>query len=105
MPMDMVVCIEGEASTRDVRINGKLLDPRVSQKVRDHSPDGFNWGYNGSGPAQLALGILIHVLGDVNWAQTLYQDFKREVVSRWRQNQNFEVYFDVLAWAKEKTNV
>lgn len=27
--------------------------------VRNHSPDGFNWGYGGSGPSQLALAILI----------------------------------------------
>lgn len=33
------------------------------QEIRNHSPDGFNWGYAGSGPAQLALAILADCLG------------------------------------------
>ncbi len=32
------------------------LPPRFD--VRNHSPSGFEWGYGGSGPAQLALAIL-----------------------------------------------
>jgi len=32
------------------------LDPR--NDIYDHSPTGIAWGYGGSGPAQLALGIL-----------------------------------------------
>jgi hypothetical protein len=31
-----------------------------SLRHRNHSPDGFEWGYHGSGPAQLALAILLH---------------------------------------------
>ena len=27
-------------------------------KIMNHSPNGFSWGYSGSGPAQLALAIL-----------------------------------------------
>lgn len=32
--------------------------------VRDHSPTGFAWGYGGSGPAQLALALLIDATGN-----------------------------------------
>jgi len=39
----------------------KPLDPR--NRVRNHSPDGFEWGYGGSGPAQLALAILCQHFG------------------------------------------
>ena len=42
-----------------VTVGGRLLDPFPSQAVRNHSPTGFAWGYGGSGPAQLALAILI----------------------------------------------
>jgi Family of unknown function (DUF6166) len=35
----------------------KLLDPRCD--LRNNASTGFVWGYNGSGPAQLALAILI----------------------------------------------
>lgn len=37
----------------------RRIDPEPSLKVVNHSPDGFNWGYGGSGPAQLALAILM----------------------------------------------
>jgi len=52
--------------------------------VRNHSPTGFEWGYGGSGPAQLALALLIDVLGDVELAQRHYQDFKHEIVAGWK---------------------
>ena len=32
--------------------------------VPKHSPAGFNWGYGGSGPADLARSLLIDALGD-----------------------------------------
>jgi hypothetical protein len=55
------ITIKGEAHTRNVWLNGKELSPIKSQKVWNHSPDGFNWGYGGSGPAQLALAICLEV--------------------------------------------
>ena len=51
--------------------------------IRNHSPTGFQWGYSGSGPAQLALALLVDALGDVELAQQHYQDFKRQVVAGW----------------------
>jgi hypothetical protein len=51
------------------------LDPRYD--VRNHSPDGSNWVYAGSGPAQLALGILLDAIPeDQDAAAGLYQHFK-----------------------------
>ena len=50
-------------------------------EVRNHSPSGFEWGYGGSGPAQLALALLIDALGDTHLAQAHYQDFKFEIVA------------------------
>jgi hypothetical protein len=49
--------------------------------VRDHSPTGFEWGYGGSGPAQLALAILADVF-PAEVALDFYQDFKDEVIAR-----------------------
>lgn len=55
--------------------------------LRLHSPDGFEWGYRGSGPTQLALAILVDALSDdangADFALDLYQDFKVAFVSRW----------------------
>jgi hypothetical protein len=52
-------------------------------EVRNHSPTGFAWGYGGSGPAQLALALLVDALGDAELALVHYQEFKREHVSNW----------------------
>lgn len=54
------------------------LDPR--HDVHNHSPDGFQWGYGGSGPAQLALAICCNAVG-VERARRVYQDFKFRVVA------------------------
>jgi hypothetical protein len=58
---------------------GKPLEPRLD--LWNHSPGGFEWGYWGSGPAQLALAILADHLGDDERAVRLHQDFKRVVVA------------------------
>src|SRR5687767_12302156 len=64
-----------------VRFDSNILTPYRSQALRNHSPDGFNWGYGGSGPAQLALALLLaaDIADDI--ALRLYQDFKWEYVS------------------------
>lgn len=68
--------LTGNADVRSVLIDGKLLDPKPSQAVWNHSPDGFNWGYGGSGPAQLALAILLFVGLDRDDAVRLHQQLK-----------------------------
>lgn len=58
--------------------------PRQLDARRDlcnHSPDGFAWGYGGSGPAQLALALCADVLDDDLRAQRVYQRFKEQVVA------------------------
>ena len=49
------------------------LPPHLA--VRNHSPTGFEWGYGGSGPAQLALALCIEVVG-VDRAERSYQSVK-----------------------------
>jgi hypothetical protein len=60
-----------------VTVNGRPLNPRFD--LRNHSPTGFEWGYGGSGPAQLALAILADCVGD-ELALQHYQEFKRAVI-------------------------
>jgi len=60
----------------------EMLDPRPSQKLYNHSPDGFEWGYGGSGPAQLALAILLHYTGNPKEALMWHQDFKWEFMAK-----------------------
>ena len=62
-----------------VTVNGRPLDPRLD--LRSHSPAEFEWGYGGSGPAQLALAILADHLADDRQALDLYQRFKWTVIA------------------------
>jgi hypothetical protein len=62
-----------------VTVDGRPLSPR--QDLWNHSPTGFEWGYGGSGPAQLALAILADLLEDDEAAIELHQDFKSVVIS------------------------
>jgi hypothetical protein len=58
------------------------LTPERSLELANHSPSGFEWGYCGSGPAQLALALLLDYTGDEAFALDHYQEFKTEVVSQ-----------------------
>lgn len=50
------------------------LDPRLD--LRNHSPTGCEWGYAGSGPAQLALALAADTLGDDDRALAVYAGLK-----------------------------
>lgn len=65
----------------DENLTAKILRPERSQAVKNHSPDGFNWGYAGSGPAQLALAMLLEVTNDEAKALAHYQKFKFQVIA------------------------
>ena len=92
--------IEGNWETREVMMDGNPLDPKPSQKVWNHSPDGFNWGYSGSGPAQLALAILMKYV-DADRAVRLHQDFKFKFIATLPQK-DFMVTLDVEEWIKQQ---
>ena len=55
--------------------------------LRNHSPTGFEWGYGGSGPEQLALAILADASRDALRAVRLYQFFKWRVVSKFPRDE------------------
>ena len=57
------------------------IPPDRSQAVYNHSPDGYEWGYGGSGPSQLALAIMLEVTNDDRKALSLYYDFKYDVIA------------------------
>lgn len=61
--------------------------PDRSLAVYNHSPTGFEWGYGGSGPSQLALAIMLEVTDDDRKALNLYYDFKYDVIAGLADNQ------------------
>lgn len=93
--------IRGAAAVRMVSIDGVVLNPTRSQKVFNHSPDGFSWGYGGSGPAQLALAVMLHVNGgNKEAALSVYQEFKRQVVAALPMDKDFEIEVDPEKWKR-----
>jgi hypothetical protein len=89
-----------DADTREVWVDGTLLSPARSQQLWNHSPDGFEWGYAGSGPAQLALAIVLEAGLDDATAVRLHQRFKAAFVQGWPRT--FDVDIDWPAWLADQ---
>lgn len=77
----------------------KVLPPAAIDPKREarHSPDGFQWGYAGSGPAELARAILVRVVdGDERARHPLcYQRLKAEIISHIKKDE-FELDFKMV---------
>ena len=71
----------------EVTVNGRPLNPRLD--LYNHSPTGFEWGYCGSGPAQLALAIVADHLADDRQALDVYQRFKWAVIAELPRNRSW----------------
>ena len=92
--------ITGKIGSRPFKVfmQGHELSPDRSLAVVNHSPDGFMWGYHGSGPAQLALAILLELV-DEQSARAHYQEFKRDVIAGLDTYSDFEMPMSVvLEW-------
>ena len=98
------------------RRDPKKISSDRSLEVYNHSPDGFEWGYGGSGPSQLSLAILLEALSDDfeqgdapgetpdSVALHLYQDFKWQVVSGLPESQWTLPMDTIKQWIVENTN-
>lgn len=69
-------------------VNGQPLNPR--RDLVNHSLTGMEFGYGGSGPAQLALAILADYTGDDELAVALHQDFKWAFIAPLERPSPFE---------------
>lgn len=76
--------VEGEPTA----ITWRALPPR--HDLANHSPDGFNWGYGGSAPAQLALALAVDALGEERGLRA-YQMLKWALVSSWATNEPWAI--------------
>lgn len=63
--------------------SSERLPLKPSLKLANHSPTGFSWGYWGSGPAQLALALLLDATSVPETALAYYQEFKQAIVAGW----------------------
>jgi hypothetical protein len=99
----MKIHIKGErqAYGLSVWVNDEPLMPDRSLALCNHSPDGFECGYLGSGPAQLALAILLAAGVEDASAVRLHQRFKFAFVQHWHAP--FEATIDVAEWIARST--
>lgn len=66
----------------------------VPQLVVHHSPDGFEIGYSGSGPADLALNILELALHSIHWDGGREKCWRGSCFTRaWKWHQEFKRQF------------
>jgi hypothetical protein len=84
-----------------VTVDGAELQQRLD--VRKHSPTGFEWGFDGSGPAQLALAMLCDFFnGDTDKALEYYQEFKRDIIAPIGQNTWTIKSESIVEWVRHK---
>lgn len=94
----------GDANLSDEHVfavrNGQVrfLNPRYD--LETFSPDGLSWGYGGSGSAQLAIAILMEVLGDWERVKVVWPRFHDHFVMKIPKDVNWTADgADVLATA------
>ena len=74
----------------------------VGHKWVWHSATGFEWGYGGSGPADLALNILLAATGDRDFAASNHQAFKWRFVAALPREGGVIRGTDVLDWIAQR---
>ena len=82
----------------------EMLPPRLD--LWNHSPIGLEWGYLGSGPAQLALAILAilaNCTGDDIYAKAMHQGFKMSYVGSLPREGWILFEDNIQAWVKAHT--
>ena len=80
-----LVTVRGEF---DLGTYTSALSPRFD--LANHSPDGFGWGYSGSGPLQLAVAMLADACGD-DVARRLKIEFKWAVIANLPRDESWSI--------------
>jgi hypothetical protein len=95
---------------RDEKSN---LKSNIPHCIVRHSPDGFEVGYRGSGPAEFALNILIHFYADMSeladenfphstFIDAVYQIFKEDFLVNVNKESGVIPGSDIRKWITEK---
>ena len=96
--------IIGDVFTRELFFAGEEIKNDTS--LVNHSPDGFMWGYAGSGPAQAAFMILYTYFQKIQKlspkkaeeeTRKLYQDFKFAFIAKQDKDQDLVIDIDEIS--------
>jgi hypothetical protein len=85
---------DGVAWVKIILPDGAIRPLPLRLDLVNHSPTGFEWGYAGSGPAQLALALLADALRRDPSATVLHQSFKFKVIAPLARKQRWEMTDD-----------
>lgn len=83
------------------RENG-YVKTNVPHAIVRHSPAGFDWGYGGSGPSDLALNVLFAVTNDREIADRYYMQFKWDFIAKLPFEGGVIRRDEILDWLKER---
>lgn len=107
----MSVRMELEKDTRFTHFEGDLVVRRnasgvkyisIPHMIECHSPSGFEWGYPGSGPAELALNTLFFFTKDCGFSFKYHQSFKSDFIEGIPQAGGRVPGDRIKAWIEEK---
>jgi hypothetical protein len=97
-----IVCTRLERGEARVELDTANYRVPLAQPLVRHSPTGYEWGYHGSGPGDLALNVLALVVPPKE-ANRLHQDFKRDAVATISQDAGGRIALaDVAAWVQAR---
>lgn len=97
-------CVGGMGEPDRVTIEDAAGSRPLPHLVR-HSPDGFAWGYSGSGPEDLALSLLAHATADVGLATALHQEFAHDVIAGLPRSDGWTLPAEqVTGWARARAS-
>lgn len=91
--------IKGNWLSKKIIVDGRILMPDDSRRVRNHTPDDFNWGVPGGSAAQLALAILMLYMNSSD-AYNYHQLFRFHEVSAWEQG-NLDITINLQGCIKK----
>ena len=83
---------------------GSAVVESVQQEWGWHNSAGFEWGNGGSGPAYLALNILLAATGDRDFAARHHQDFKWRYVAKLPFDGGVIPAAEIREWVAERTS-
>ena len=93
--MGEVMKIKGLAKSGNVYLDGEPLFAEKSQGYLNLNLEGFSWGDEGSGSAQLALAILLEHYGAPIDAIDNYKDFLLRFIAPLPNGEDFEIEIHV----------
>ena len=80
--------------------DGNIIDTKI--ELKNHSPMGLSWGYNGSGPAQASLAVLCDFTKDDEFSLKYYMDFKNDVICQLPRKDCVIKYSKIQQWVNLK---